>query len=284
MTKTFTPNVLLQGEDSDHVVSAVEMVRPARSAGPPLHVHDFDETFYLLDGELTVQLGETTFPARAGELVFAPRGVPHTLANLGGAPARYLLVCTPAGFERYLVRTAAEEAGTEPPGWAKGPVPEVTTVGGPLAETAEVRRLELPHATDDTFNVLLHGDTTGGAVALVENAMPAGAAGPPLHRHGFDEAFYLVDGALRCRLGDDLVDVGAGELVFAPRDVPHTFTNHTDRPARFLIVLTPAGFEREFARRAARRAGTAPPGWATQPVPEVTVLGPPVGASPEQGR
>jgi hypothetical protein len=42
-------------------------------------------------------------------------------------------------------------------------------------------------------------------------------------------------------------------------------------------VCTPAGFEPEFARRAARSAGTEPPAWAMQPVPEVRYVGPRIG-------
>jgi quercetin dioxygenase-like cupin family protein len=61
----------------------------------------------VLEGELTSQLGEERFTRRAGELAFAPRRVPHTYANLSGAPARALLVITPAGFER-LERAAAQ--------------------------------------------------------------------------------------------------------------------------------------------------------------------------------
>ena len=65
--------------------------------GPPLHHHDFDELFWVLDGELTFQLGDEVFTRRAGELAFAPRGVHHTFANHSGAQARTLVVCTPAG-------------------------------------------------------------------------------------------------------------------------------------------------------------------------------------------
>jgi hypothetical protein len=65
-------------------------------------------------------------------VVFAPRGVPHTYANLGDAPARQLIVCTPAGFERYFARIAAERQGVEPPEWALQPIPEVTTIGPPI--------------------------------------------------------------------------------------------------------------------------------------------------------
>jgi hypothetical protein len=60
------------------------------------------------------------------------RGVPHTYANLSDAPAHQLIICTPAGFERYFARMSAKRQGTEPPEWAKQPLPEVTTLGPPI--------------------------------------------------------------------------------------------------------------------------------------------------------
>jgi mannose-6-phosphate isomerase-like protein (cupin superfamily) len=95
--------------------------------GPPLHHHDFDETFYVLEGELTFQLKDEVFTRKAGQLAFAPRNVPHTFANKSGAEARTLIVCTSAGFERYFERMAAERAGVEPPASALEPYPE--TIG-----------------------------------------------------------------------------------------------------------------------------------------------------------
>ena len=59
--------------------------------------------------------------------------------------------------------------------------------------------------------------------------------------------------------------------------MPHTFTNRSGEPARQVIVCTPAGFERHFARMAAKRAGVEPPAWALQPIPEVTRVGPQIG-------
>jgi Cupin domain len=73
---------------------------------------------------------------------------------------------------------------------------------------------------------------------------------------------------------DQVTTAHSGELIFAPRGVPHTLANLTEAPARFLLVLTPPRFEREFARRAANEAGVKPPDWALQPIPEVTYLGP----------
>src|SRR3954467_1348862 len=121
-------NIHLRSEDSDAVMSAIELSVPPGWGGPPLHHHDFDEAFYVLDGELTFQLHDQQRTATRNELVFAPRGPPHPLATLSGAEARYLLVCTPAGFERYFDRLAAEAAGTEPPATANKPYPETIVV------------------------------------------------------------------------------------------------------------------------------------------------------------
>ena len=122
--------------------------------------------------------------------------------------------------------------------------------------------------------VLLRSEQTGGALSLIESAAPAGFGGPTLHHHGFDETFYVMEGQLTFQLRDELLTVGAGRLAFAPRGVAHTFANLSDGPARYLIVCTPAGFERYFARMAAERQGVEPPDWALQAIPEVTQVGP----------
>lgn len=125
-----TTNVLLRSEETDGQVSVTEIEVPPHSAGPPLHTHDFDEASYLLEGLLIFQVGDAPPVSKsAGELSFAPRNAPHTLANHSDAPARYVLVCTPAGFERHWARIAAEAAGIDPPQWAMQPIPEVTVVG-----------------------------------------------------------------------------------------------------------------------------------------------------------
>jgi mannose-6-phosphate isomerase-like protein (cupin superfamily) len=94
---SLTTTVVMRGEQSAGAISALENVLPAHWDGPPLHHHEFDETFYVLVGELTLQLGEERIIRRAGELAFAPRGMHHTFANRSDAEARTLIVCTPAG-------------------------------------------------------------------------------------------------------------------------------------------------------------------------------------------
>jgi quercetin dioxygenase-like cupin family protein len=123
------PKVLLRSEQTGGHVAVVELTGGGR---PRLHRHDFDEAFYVLEGELTFQLGDGVFTRKAGELAFVPRGVPHTYANLSGKPARPLLVITPGGSERYFDELAARITGREPPPEASKPIPEVVTLGPPL--------------------------------------------------------------------------------------------------------------------------------------------------------
>ena len=136
----------------------------------------------------------------------------------------------------------------------------------------------MPYVPNLTTNVLLRSEETVGHVSVTEIVVPPHSAGPPLHTHDFDEAFYMLEGELIFQVDDALVTKGAGELSFAARNVPHALANHSDTPACYVLVCTPAGFERHWARMAAEAAGVEPPQWALQPIPEVTVVGPQIAA------
>ena len=124
--------VLLRSEQSDGQVAVIEGAVPAHWEGPPLHHHPHDEGFYVLEGEMTFEVDGERLTARPGEFAFAPRGSHHALANLSDAPARYLLVCTPAGFERYFDRITAQQTGVAPPPEALKPYSHSTVVGPPI--------------------------------------------------------------------------------------------------------------------------------------------------------
>jgi mannose-6-phosphate isomerase-like protein (cupin superfamily) len=71
---------------------------------PPLHVHHReDESFWILEGELSMRCGDRTFRARPGSFVFLPRDVPHTFVVEGRTPARMLTLLTPGGGEGLFV-------------------------------------------------------------------------------------------------------------------------------------------------------------------------------------
>jgi quercetin dioxygenase-like cupin family protein len=85
----------------------VDMIEVPAGDMPPLHVHHtHDEGFLLLDGQLSLFLPGREIRLEPGEFVLAPRGVPHVF-QVGDAPARFLVLSTPSGFEEF-VRDIAE--------------------------------------------------------------------------------------------------------------------------------------------------------------------------------
>ena len=67
------------------------------------HVHeDEDDSFYILEGELTFLLGEETVAAPPGTFVLVPPGAQHGFRNDGAVPVRMLNVHAPAGFDRRI--------------------------------------------------------------------------------------------------------------------------------------------------------------------------------------
>src|SRR5256885_17074214 len=64
-------------------------------------------------------------------------------------------------------------------------------------------------------NVLLHSEETHGKMSVTDIVVPPHTAGPPLHTHDFDEAFYVLGGELIFQVDDALVTKRAGELSFA---------------------------------------------------------------------
>lgn len=75
----------------------------------PIHVHaKDDETLYIIEGELTAVIEGQPRRLTAGETIFLPRGIPHQLMNMSGSPCRYILIGTPALFDRFI-----EEGGRE---------------------------------------------------------------------------------------------------------------------------------------------------------------------------
>jgi glyoxylate utilization-related uncharacterized protein len=74
--------------------------------GPPPHIHTREEeTFYLLEGQLEVLLGEETVLAGPGDFVSVRRGTVHRFRNTSAETARVILTFTPAGIEHWFEET-----------------------------------------------------------------------------------------------------------------------------------------------------------------------------------
>jgi len=84
---------------------------------------------------------------------------------------------------------------------------------------------------------------TGGAFGLIEQLAPVGVESPfHVHRKE-EESFFILEGELEFLSEEQRFVKGPGSFVFLPKDIPHGFRVVGDSQARFLILVTPGGFE-----------------------------------------
>jgi len=92
---------------------------------------------------------------------------------------------------------------------------------------------------------LATGEETRGQFALMEQRASKGNV-PPRHiHHREDETFYIVEGEMTFLVGDQTIKATPGTMVFAPRDIPHSFTIDSEQ-VRLIVMVTPAGAEKFF--------------------------------------
>jgi quercetin dioxygenase-like cupin family protein len=80
---------------------------------------------------------------------------------------------------------------------------------------------------------------TQGAWSLMEEEIPVGH-GPAPHRHDWDEAYYVIAGALDFEIDEKPVRVESGDFAYLPRNTVHAFKSASPSPARVLIFAAPA--------------------------------------------
>ena len=91
---------LATGEDTNGKYALWEALVPP-GGGPPPHVHSREEEgFYVLEGEITLTIGEKRLVASAGMFANMPVGTPHSFKNESSRPAKMLIFVAPAGLER----------------------------------------------------------------------------------------------------------------------------------------------------------------------------------------
>ena len=76
----------LEGQDINAHVTVLFYSTEEVGAGPPLHVHDYDELFIIRSGSAAFAVGDERFTASRGDVVFGPANIPHKFENLGPEP------------------------------------------------------------------------------------------------------------------------------------------------------------------------------------------------------
>src|ERR1019366_731737 len=96
----------------------------------------------------------------------------------------------------------------------------------------------------DVYRFLATGEDTNGKYAMWEAIVPPGG-GPPPHVHSREEeGFYILEGEITVHVGDERIVATAGMFANMPVGTPHSFKNESDKPARMLISVAPAGLEK----------------------------------------
>jgi quercetin dioxygenase-like cupin family protein len=98
----------------------------------------------------------------------------------------------------------------------------------------------------DVYRFLATGEDTNGKYALFE-ALVGPGGGPPPHVHSREEeGFYVLEGEIKLTMNGDRIVAKAGTFANMPIGTPHSFKNESDKPARMLISVAPAGLEKMF--------------------------------------
>jgi mannose-6-phosphate isomerase-like protein (cupin superfamily) len=270
MTETSQAIICGPGEgerlESEDRVYLVKVARPELSlieydtgptyTGASPHFHErHTDAFFLLEGELEFTLGRERHLGRAGTAVVVPPGNVHAFTSHGSGRARFLNIHAPdSGFADFLrARTRGEDASFDSVDVDGPQEPGEGTVLGQGEGTTYV-------AGTATSVFKATRDSTAGAFSLAEVTIQPGTSGPPPHSHRrLLDSFYVLEGTLTVRVGDEEVEAGPGAYACAPPGVVHTFANRSSEPVRFLNLNTPGGWEDYIRDLAAATPADGPP-------------------------
>jgi quercetin dioxygenase-like cupin family protein len=253
-----TPTILRPGEgegterytllaDRDELVMT-EFRYPPNQDGPQRHIHRHHaDAFYCLEGQLRITLDEEDLILGPGAFALIPPEVIHAFGNPSDEPGRYLNFHAPGcGFGDYLRgdNPDFDQHYDVPPGSGR------PTTEAVVRQPGEGESLGLGPSPSS----IKAGAQDGlGALAVLESTIGPNFPGPVLHEHErMIDSFYILDGTLTLRLGDDTAEASAGSYALVPPGNAHTFSTPDD-PVTLLNIFAPAGFEgyvREMAEKA----------------------------------
>jgi quercetin dioxygenase-like cupin family protein len=93
--------ITVTGKDTNSRFCVISMYVPP-GGGPPPHRHDFEETFFLLEGEMQVTLRGETSTVQAGDVINVPSNAPHQFHNASLHAVRMICICSPAGNDEFF--------------------------------------------------------------------------------------------------------------------------------------------------------------------------------------
>ena len=200
--------------------------------GADLHFHrEHADSFYVLEGELAIRIGDEEHLVGPGGTVSAPPGLVHGFRST--MPTRFLNFHTPAArFAEHLREVARGEPGgfdsvdavSAADGFAGDGVLLQAGEGEALAANHRVATIKV--GTDE--------------LCLIEFELEPTHEGPDPHSHtDHTDSFYVLGGSVNFQLGDETILAGPGSFVAAPPGVTHAFGTGPNG-ARLLNIHAPS--------------------------------------------
>jgi len=115
---------LATAEDTHGQFALIEAVARKGNVTPPHIHHREEETFYVLEGEMTFSVGGQTIKATPGTMVCLPRDVPHSFV-IDSEQGRALILLTPAGLEGWFKEFSVPAPAMTLPPQAEVPYSEI---------------------------------------------------------------------------------------------------------------------------------------------------------------
>jgi quercetin 2,3-dioxygenase len=238
-----------------------------QKVGPSLHSHlNQDEVFYVLEGKYIFQLGNEKQLLNAGDLIFLPRTIPHSWVQISEKGHLYYFLQPAGKMEEFFTRmtemganaTQEERAQVGIDAGIKNHGPSLSAtdehiISNSLSIGFVVRAGESRLGENTLLNgknrndIKVSAKDTGSELSIFEYYGKE-KGGPPLHLHfQQDEVFYVAEGGYIFQCADEKFQLGKGDMIFLPREIPHTFAQLTD-VGKLLYFFQPAGKMEEFFR------------------------------------
>jgi mannose-6-phosphate isomerase-like protein (cupin superfamily) len=242
---------------SVHMGTGICTVAASGTIAP--HIHSFEETFFILNGSVIVQIGDQAYTLGPGHFGLIGTGVKHSWHNAGSQSAQWLEMQSPQPRTADVGRDTFFVGGDVP---AQATPPDLAQTAGILGYFDE-SQLPRPGAPSEMegFN-----PTTGVAIKMfVDRSFGAthqslfliqymsGAKIDP-HDHAFEESYYIVSGRVKATADGKTYDLGPGDAIWTSVGCIHSFENVGSEPVRWIETQAPLPptkevfrFERDWA-------------------------------------
>ncbi len=217
--------VLAQQESSLFLASTIG----AGGSGPGLHYHESDQTYFLLRGNMNIQLGDEVVQIEPGTLVHIPAGLPHRNWNDGPGTEVHLETIFPSPTPLQQIAHMIDDPSDIPPEHRTDRSGTVVHIGS----------LTLPEPLPGFKAAPLVDPGMGVDRAVVNYAEVANGGGIGRHVHEFDQFYFVLEGELTIEVALEKHVVGADTLVRLPAGVPHKNYNAAETTERHISYLLP---------------------------------------------